>query len=148
MSSVALLLHAHLFTSKYQIYALSDICHICLDMLLMHLLHPNVLKRITDTELYGNTYKLPEYLTDLTDAIFKQDRKTAVNSSRQNLQLLYTNYLIQYLGNKRTLMSTRSQVLYQLNEVLKISKENSDDLSTKAHKLHLNLIIKNTLETK
>ncbi|MFT6152553.1 MAG: hypothetical protein ACJAY9_001956 [Flavobacteriales bacterium] len=117
-------------------------------MLLMHLLHPNVLKRITDTELYGNTYKLPEYLTDLTDAIFKQDRKTAVNSSRQNLQLLYTNYLIQYLGNKKTLMSTRSQVLYQLNEVLKISKENSDDLSTKAHKIHLNLIIKNTLETK
>ncbi|MDB4088539.1 zinc-dependent metalloprotease [Flavobacteriales bacterium] len=117
-------------------------------MLLMHLLHPNVLKRITDTELYGNTYKLPEYLTDLSNAIFKEDRRTAVTSSRQNLQLLYTKNLIAYLGNKRSLMSTKSQVLYQLNEILKISKEKSADLSTKAHKLHLKLIIEKALETK
>ncbi len=116
--------------------------------LLAHLLHPNVLKRITDTELYGNEYKLPEYLTDLTDAIFKADRATAVSSARQNLQLLYTKKLIQYLENKTTLLSTRSQVLYQLNEILKISKEKSSDLATKAHKQHLNLIINKALETK
>jgi hypothetical protein len=117
-------------------------------MLLAHLLHPNVLKRITDSELYGNKYKLSEYLKDLTDAMFKADRRTAVSSARQNLQLLYTKSLISYLGNKRTLLSTRSQVLYQLNEILKIAKESSADVATKAHKMHLKLIIEKALEIK
>lgn len=117
-------------------------------MLLAHLLHPNVLKRITDSELYGNKYKLSEYLGDLTDAMFKADRKTAVSSARQNLQLLYTKNLISYLGNKKTLFNTRSQVLYQLNEILKIAKESSADVATKAHKMHLKLIIEKALEIK
>lgn len=116
--------------------------------LLAHLLHPNVLRRITDTELYGNKYKLPEYLTDLTDAMFKADKSSAVSSARQNLQLLYTKYLIGYLGNKKTMLSTRSQVLYQLNEILKISKQSSSDISTKGHKQHLKLIIEKALEIK
>ena len=68
--------------------------------LLSHLLHPNVLKRVSNTQLYGNEYTLPEYLGDLTDAMFKADRFKPVSSSRQNLQILYTNYLISYLGNK------------------------------------------------
>ncbi|MDG1174721.1 MAG: zinc-dependent metalloprotease [Flavobacteriales bacterium] len=116
-------------------------------MLLAHLLHPNVLKRITDSEMYGNTYKLSEYMGDLTKAMFEADRKIAVSSARQNLQLLYTKYLIGYLGNKKTLLSTRSQVLYELNEILKISKESSSDVSTKAHKMHLKLIIESALKT-
>lgn len=117
-------------------------------IILMQLLHPNVLMRITDSELYGNKYKISEYMTDLTDAIFKADRSIAVSSARQNLQILYTKRLISYLGNKRSLFSTRSQVIYQLNSILKIAKESSRDISTKAHKQHLKLIIEKALETK
>ena len=116
--------------------------------LLSHLLHPNVLKRISNTELYGNEYALPEYLGDLTDAIFKADRFKPVSSSRQNLQILYTNYLIGYLGNKKALYNTKSQVLSQLNQILILSKEKSSDISTKAHKLHLKLLIEKALEAK
>ena len=115
--------------------------------LLRHLLHPNVLKRVSNTELYGNTYKLPEYLTDLTDAMFKTDRNTAVSSARQNLQILYVKYLVAYLGNKQALYNTKSQVLYQLNQILVIAKEKSADIATKAHKQHLQLLIEKALKT-
>ena len=40
---------------------------------LNHLLHPRVLQRITDATEYGNTYRLDEYMDDLTDAIFNAD---------------------------------------------------------------------------
>jgi hypothetical protein len=116
--------------------------------LLSHLLHPNVLKRVSNTELYGNTYKLTEYLTDLTDAIYKADRTMAVSSARQNLQILYVNSLIAYLGNKQALYNTKSQVLYQLNEILAISEEKSADIATKGHKQHLKLLIEKALEPK
>lgn len=115
--------------------------------LLAQLLHPNVLKRISNTELYGNTYSLSEYMTDLTAAIFKADRFGAVSSSRQNLQILYTQSLISYLANKGALYNTKSQVLGQLNEILAISKERSSDVATKAHKLHLKLLIEQATKT-
>lgn len=116
--------------------------------LFAHLLHPNVLKRISNTELYGNTYTLPEYLADLTDAVFKEDRFKKVSSARQNLQILYTKSLIAYLGNKNALYNTKSQVLGQLNQILIISKERASDSATKAHKMHLKLLIEKALEAK
>ena len=47
-----------------------------------HLLNPVVLKRITDTELYGNEYVLSEMMGDLTDAIFAADARDDVNGFR------------------------------------------------------------------
>ena len=55
--------------------------------ILDHLLHPRVLARITDSRLYGNTYALPEFMDDLTAAIFDEDAASDVNTFRQNLQL-------------------------------------------------------------
>ena len=57
--------------------------------ILDHLLHPNRLQRIVDSELYGNTYKVSEYMIDLNDAVFKEDTLTSSNTFRQNLQLEY-----------------------------------------------------------
>ena len=115
--------------------------------LLAHLLHPNVLTRITDSELYGNQYKLSEYLGDLTSAIFDADKRTSVSSPRQNLQILYTKHLIAYLGNKRALYSTKSMVIYQLNSILKTAKMRSSNISTTAHRQHLKLLIEKALKT-
>ena len=64
---------------------------------LKHILHPNTLQRITDSELYGNKYTLSTFMTDLNSAIFKSDIYKSINSFRQNLQLEYTNMLIQRL---------------------------------------------------
>ena len=50
---------------------------------LSHLLHPNTLQRIIDSELYGNQYKLTEFMTDLNDAIFKADINSNINTFRQ-----------------------------------------------------------------
>lgn len=58
-----------------------------------HLLHPTVLKRITNTELYGNEYPLVEVVDDLTDAVFKADARQSVNSFRRNLQVEYVDRL-------------------------------------------------------
>ncbi|MDX1629966.1 MAG: zinc-dependent metalloprotease, partial [Fulvivirga sp.] len=66
-------------------------------MVLNHLLHPNTLQRVSDTELYGNEYDLAEFMTELNKAIFDADIRQNVNSFRQNLQLTYTKMLIDML---------------------------------------------------
>jgi hypothetical protein len=65
-----------------------------------HLLHPTVLKRITDTELYGNEYPLVEVFEDLTDAVFEADAKGSVNSFRRNLQAEYVDRLAMMASEK------------------------------------------------
>ena len=59
-----------------------------------HLMHPVVLKRLTDTRLYGNEYSASEFLGDLTDTIFRDDLQGDVNTFRQNLQIDYVKRLI------------------------------------------------------
>ena len=54
---------------------------------LSHLLHRNVLKRMTDSALYGNEYDLNTFMTDLTFAIFDADKRSNVTTQRQNLQI-------------------------------------------------------------
>ncbi|MEO0422687.1 MAG: zinc-dependent metalloprotease, partial [Pseudomonadota bacterium] len=54
-----------------------------------HLLHPVVMKRLTDSAEYGNDYTLGQMMTELTDAIFKADAKGEINSYRQQLQANY-----------------------------------------------------------
>ncbi|HUF12404.1 MAG TPA: zinc-dependent metalloprotease, partial [Longimicrobiales bacterium] len=60
---------------------------------LNHLLHPVVLRRVTDSRLYGNSYPVAEVLADLTSAIFEADARTSVNTMRQALQIEYVTRL-------------------------------------------------------
>ncbi len=62
------------------------------------LLHPVVLRRVTDTTLYGNSYDLAEVLSDLTSAIFETDLKGGMTSFRQNLQVEYTQRLLKIIA--------------------------------------------------
>lgn len=59
-----------------------------------HLMHPVVLRRISDSRQYGNEYPLGDIFEDLTNAIFSEDMPRTVNTYRQNLQLEYVNRLI------------------------------------------------------
>ena len=61
---------------------------------LSHLLHPNVLERLTDATKYGNEYDVDSYLVDLTNAIFIEDFRKKVNTFRQQIQVYYTEALI------------------------------------------------------
>lgn len=111
-----------------------------------HILHPNTLQRISDSELYGNKYELSEFMTDLNDAIFKGDIDGNVNSFRQNLQTTYTNMLLKISNaDSKFTNAAKSMALYNLTEIGKMVNDSGGDISTKAHKNKLNLIINNNL---
>ena len=116
---------------------------------LSHLLHENTLQRIIDSELYGNTYSLSEFMTDLNGAIFDADINGSVNTFRQNLQLEYTKMLCDILINDKKNKYTnhaKSMVLYNLNGILRKVSNTSGNTLTRAHKAHIKAIIENTLK--
>ncbi|GAA3608489.1 zinc-dependent metalloprotease [Flavivirga amylovorans] len=115
---------------------------------LNHILHPNTLQRITDSELYGNAYGMSTFMNDLNRAIFKTDIYSNINSFRQNLQLEYTNMLINMLTGKQNSIYTnnaKSMALYNLKNI-KTMASNTGNVSSRAHKQHLRTLIDNALK--
>ncbi len=116
---------------------------------LSHLLHPNTLQRISDSELYGNSYRLSTFMADLNSAIFDADINGTVNSFRQNLQVEYTKMLAGVLlndKNKAYNNLTKSMALYNLNAIARKVANGSGDTATRAHKSHLRLLVTNALK--
>ncbi|HKL03949.1 MAG TPA: zinc-dependent metalloprotease, partial [Cryomorphaceae bacterium] len=112
-----------------------------------HLLNPNTLQRLTDTELYGNEYKLDEFMTELTDAIFEEDIKGSVNTMRQNLQIEYTSRLAKAIKSDKYDHVSRSMALYELKRIDGMARSNpGGNTLTKAHKVHIRQIVKDALE--
>ncbi|GJM11072.1 MAG: hypothetical protein DHS20C11_33480 [Lysobacteraceae bacterium] len=115
-----------------------------------HVLHPSVLKRMTDSSLYGNEYSLGEMMGDLTDAVFDADMRGDVNSFRQNLQVEYVNRLVAMVSADSKAQydymtqSMALHVLAQLEDQLK--RRRGADLSTQAHVNHLKLTIARALD--
>ena len=115
---------------------------------LNHILHPNTLQRISDSELYGNKYKLSLFMNDLNNAIFKADIYSSVNSFRQNLQTEYTGMLISILIGKqkgRYSNAAKSMALYNLKKIRSMATP-TGDISSRAHKQHLRILIDNALK--
>jgi hypothetical protein len=116
-----------------------------------HLLHPVVLKRITDSRLYGNNYPLATFMDDLTAAIFDADLAGNVNTFRQNLQMDYVQRLAAMVKeDTRAGFDTPSQsmAMYQLTNIRKnLGKRRGMDDETRAHTQNLMLVIDRALET-
>lgn len=118
--------------------------------ILDHLLHTNVLKRISDSELYGNNYLLVNVFGDLTDACFAADAGTSVNSIRRNLQIEYTDRLIKMVLQKGVKHDnlTISSAYSNLQKILKhINKKYGVDSATKAHREFLHYKITEALDS-
>ena len=116
---------------------------------LNHILHRNTLQRITDSELYGNQYTLSAFMTDLNNAIFKADLYKNVNSFRQNLQTEYTKILLNMVVGKKSKGYTnaaKAMALYNLNKIKSWVSSATGNISTKAHKNQLKLLINNSLK--
>ena len=115
---------------------------------LAHLTHKNVLKRITDSKLYGNKYHLDEYMTDLTNSIFADDLRSNVNTLRQNLQSEYVGKLIVILDDKNGYDNiAQAMALHELNRINRMMKGNtSGDTGTKAHRNYVAFKIDAALE--
>ena len=112
-----------------------------------HLLHMNVLQRISDTELYGNDYGLNTYLNDLTAAIFLDSQ--ALKSTSQNLQIEYVQRLIKIAGiglDSAYSHINKSAALYQLRAIAERSTPWGADQVTKAHKAYVDLLIEKALQ--
>lgn len=116
--------------------------------ILDHWLHPNVLKRLIDTELYGNKYNVNVFLTDLTNSVFKADIATEANSFRRNLQIEYTQRLANAakLSNPLYDHISKAAIILQLKNIQKMTVSSAGSLSMQAHKNYLNEIIKNAFE--
>lgn len=115
--------------------------------ILSQLMAPNTLQRLKDSELYGNKYKLSEFMTDINNSIFS-DIDGNIDSFRQNLQIVYTKRLIDIISSdkgKSYKNHAKSLALLNLNEIMN-SISSKGDISSRAHKMHLKSIIEKALD--
>ncbi|MCB1225187.1 MAG: zinc-dependent metalloprotease [Verrucomicrobiales bacterium] len=82
--------------------------------LLDHLLHPNTLKRLTDSAMYGDAPTVSEVLSVLSTGVLDGDPEPGPSSVRQALQALYVAWLLQLTQDARTPVPAQSAALYQL----------------------------------
>ncbi|MFM7348585.1 MAG: zinc-dependent metalloprotease [Erythrobacter sp.] len=124
--------------------------------LLDHMLHPNVLTRLTDSRRYGGEYPVSTYMGELTAAIFDADRAGPVNTYRQNLQIEYVTRLIAAAsgaggGAESTPFGpaplpnydyvARSAALASIEKVKTIAALPAADAETRAHRAHIRSLI-------
>ena len=108
---------------------------------------PSTLQRLKDSELYGNKYKLSEFMTDINNSIFS-DIDGNIDSFRQNLQIVYTKRLIDIVSSdkgKSYKNHAKSLALLNLNEIIN-SISFKGNISSRAHKMHLKSIIEKALD--
>ncbi len=116
---------------------------------LAHIMHPNTLQRLNDSELYGNQYKLSTFMNDLNKAMFLPDINANVNSFRQNLQAIYVKRLINMVTGRtknRFIPAAQSMAIYNLKKVRTWVGNGTGNISTRAHKSHLKTLIDNALK--
>lgn len=115
-----------------------------------HLLHPVVLRRISDSRQYGNQYPLGDVVEDLTNAIFGDDLSRSVNTYRQNLQLEYVNRLVAMVsGDAKANFDYLSQsaALHNLRQIERSLKSNPGvDTETQAHRANILYTIEQGLD--
>ena len=107
--------------------------------MLLWLLNPNLMQRLSDTQLYGGEMNAHTLLDLLTDAIFKDDRVGDISDMRQNLQLYYTEELIS-LYESELMAPQRAAFLHGLQKIKDYSKApfffGGDD-ATRAHRAQI-----------
>lgn len=111
--------------------------------LLMHLTNATVLRRLTNSRMYGNTYTVMAMFNDLTTSIFKGDNGV-VPSFRFNLQDAYADRLITIVKSDNFDAIAQAAALAQLKAIERMPASASEE--AKAHTLLLNQKIKQGLE--
>ena len=105
-----------------------------------HVMHKNVLIRLTDTTLYGNTFTAEKMMGRLTDAMFKADSKSNVNSYRRNLQVEYVERLVAMSGLEDASKYdnfAKASAVYELGRVMNMTNKSRGDQATKIHRAYL-----------
>ncbi|NVK24776.1 MAG: zinc-dependent metalloprotease [Gammaproteobacteria bacterium] len=105
-----------------------------------HILHPDVLMRLSDSALYGNKYTVELMMSELTDAMFKADQSSTINSYRRNLQTEYVERLINISGLEKASKYdnfAKATALYELKDVLARVDNSRGDRASNIHKMYL-----------
>ena len=114
--------------------------------ILSHLIHKNTLQRLTDSRLYGNGYAVADMMSDLTEAIFKDDLKGNVNSYRQNLQRAYVQKLIGTVKHNQIPHQAHAAAFANLRQIQGwMKKSRKGNTETRAHRDYLNYTIDQAL---
>ncbi|MBC7381458.1 MAG: zinc-dependent metalloprotease [Bacteroidia bacterium] len=111
--------------------------------LMTHLLHPGVLKRLSDTRMYGNTYTVLMMMNDLTGGCFKGETGN-IATIRQNLQLMYVERMIGIVKSPAYDAISQGAALAQLNQIKLMPGAGNDE--SKAHMANLKLKIEKAFE--
>lgn len=111
--------------------------------ILTHLLHPNTMRRINNSSLYGNNYKLTDVMQDLVAGIFNTDLNSSVNLYRQNLQTEFVKMLIGIREAKTGYDNPSQSVVFLTLKKIKtlLSTTAAPDESTRAHRTSLIFMI-------
>ena len=101
---------------------------------------------MTNSSLYGNEYKLPDYMIDLRKSIFQSDMYGDVSTVRQNLQITYINRLLSIVGPKSRYDNiSKTTAHYNLNWLKNNININTGDLASRQHKGYILHIINDEL---
>ena len=115
------------------------------------LLHQKVLKRLTDSSLYGNKYSLDEFMSDLTAAIYKVDMRGDVNTFRQNLQTEHTQRLINIMKPENTSSyghHAQAAAFKSLNDIKTfVRKQTGVSPATKSHRMYIDHLVQKALDS-
>lgn len=116
---------------------------------LAHIMHPSTLQRMSNSEMYGNQYKLSTFMNDLNKAMFLPDVNGSINTTRQNLQAVYVKRLIGMVTGRtagRFSIASQSMAIYNLKRVRTWVSNNTGNIATKAHKTHIKTLIDNAMK--
>ena len=117
--------------------------------LLDHLLNSNVLKRITNSTLYGNDYNITSYMIDLRKSIFDSDMSFNISTLRQNLQITYVNRLLDIVNDKSNFDNfSKSSAYYNLDWLSKKINPTLGNTSTRQHNNYILYLINSNLDKK
>lgn len=114
---------------------------------LKHFTNSRVLKRLTDSSLYGNEYLPNELLKDLTSSIFKESRSRKLNGIDQNLQNYFLKRLILIFRSGNFDSPSIAASLASLERIKAYTISPSYDEATENHKKLIRLKIENLLKT-
>tara|TARA_B100000965_G_scaffold398390_1_gene416443 strand:+ start:564 stop:3041 length:2478 start_codon:yes stop_codon:yes gene_type:complete len=112
---------------------------------LKHFTNSRVLKRLTDSSLYGNKYLPNELFRDLTSSIFNESKSRKLNGIDQNLQNYYLNRLIMIFRGGSFDSPSISASLASIEKIKAYTFSSSHDEDTENHKKLIRWKVENLL---
>ena len=90
--------------------------------ILRNILHPEVMRRLVNSSLYGNTYMPAEVLSDLNQAIFVP--REIPDTFKRNLQSTYVNLLIEGFEEGNYDNVSKAEIFQAINEIHSFARKN------------------------